>query len=365
MIQAGEIIKTIEATAPLLYQESYDNSGWITGDPEGEVKGVLIALDCTMEVLEDAIHHGENLIITHHPLIFKPLKRLLKGDAVQEMLLKAIRHDIMIYATHTSMDNVYNGVNRELGKRLNLKGIRILRPQYDILRKLVVFVPDQHAEAVRKAMFAAGAGNIGNYDWCSYNTAGQGTFRAGEQTQAFVGAKHHLHFEQEQRVEVVLPLHIESAVVRAMKDAHPYEEVAYDLYALKNQHDRVGSGALGYFEQPMNGNDFLEFIKKQLGIPVLRYAGELPEKISVVAFAGGAGSFLIPDAIKAKADVFLTADLKYHDFFMGQDNILLIDAGHFETEQFTKHLIRDLLIKNFSNFAVRISQVNTNPVKYY
>lgn len=365
MMKAKEIVHLIERIAPKAYQESYDNSGWITGDPEAEVAGVLVALDMTMEVLDDAINNGENLIITHHPLIFKPLKRLVKGNAVQDMLLKAIRNDVMIYAAHTNLDNAWEGVNRKLADVLGLTEFRILSPISEVLEKIVVFVPEKQADQVRQAMFAAGAGNIGEYDSCSYNLKGKGSFRAGENANPFVGETNELHFEAEERVETIVPQFMRASVINAMKQAHPYEEVAYDVYPLLNEHERIGAGAIGRFENAVSTDDFLKMIKEKLGTKVLKYSGKKPETIKTVAISGGAGSFLIGQAIKGKADVYLTADLKYHDFFMAEDKILLVDAGHFETEQFTKHLIRDILIENFSNFAVRISQVNTNPVNYY
>ena len=365
MLKAGEVVKKLESIAPLSYQESYDNSGWITGDPDEEVQAVLVALDLTMEVLEDAIENGENLIITHHPLIFKPISQLVKGDPVQEMLMKAIKHDIMIYAAHTNLDNAWDGVNRELANRIGLQNFRILQSHSDILKKLVVFVPENYAEDVRSAIFKAGAGNIGDYDSCSYNLQGRGSFRAGENADPFAGEKEEYHFEAEQRIETVVPVHLLDDVLTAMEQAHPYEEVAHDVFPLDNKHDRVGAGALGELPEELPTEDFLQMIKEKLDVKILRYAGNLPDKIKNVAVSGGAGSFLIRDAIGAKADVFITADLKYHDFFQAGNRILLVDAGHFETEQFTKHLIRDLLTENFSNFAVRISQVNTNPVNYF
>ena len=365
MITAGDVIQKIESVAPLSYQESYDNSGWITGDPQQQVQGVLVALDMTMEVLEDAIKNGENLIITHHPLIFKPINQLVKGDPVQDILIKAIRHDIMIYAAHTNLDNAWEGVNRELVKKLGMENFRILQARPGILKKLVVFVPENYAEDVRTAIFKAGAGNIGDYDSCSYNLQGKGSFRAGENADPFTGEKQQYHFEAEQRVETIVPFHLLSEVLSAMMQAHPYEEVAYDVYPLENKHDRVGAGAIGELSEDLNPEEFFKIIKEKLDAKVLRYSGVLPEKIKKIAFSGGSGSFLIQDAIRAQADAYVTADLKYHDFQQAADKILLVDAGHFETEQFTKHLIRDILIENFSNFAVRISQVNTNPVNYY
>lgn len=364
-IKAYQIADVIESIAPLNYQESYDNSGWIVGTPQKEVEGVLISLDMTLDVVDEAIDSGCNLIITHHPLIFKPLKKVIAGNQVDDIVMKAIRHDIMIYSTHTSMDNAWHGVNAELASRLDLQDFKILRPLEQVLKKVVVFVPEDYANTVREAMFAAGAGAIGEYDSCSYNLRGRGSFRAGENANPFVGDKQELHFESEERVETVVPEHLLNPVVNAMEQAHPYEEVAYDIYPLENKHDRAGAGAIGEFRQSMPKEDFLDFVKDRLQISQIRYGGYENDKIGKVAVAGGAGSFLIPDAIKSGADVFITADLKYHDFFRGEGKILLVDAGHYETEQFTKHLLRDLLIKNFSNFAVRISQVNTNPVKYH
>ncbi|MFO8054456.1 MAG: Nif3-like dinuclear metal center hexameric protein [Bacteroidales bacterium] len=365
MITAKEVTDKIESYAPLDYQESYDNAGWVIGDPERPVEGVLIAIDMTMEVLDDAILHGENLIITHHPLLFKPLRRLLQGDLLSAIISKAIKHDIMIYSAHTNIDNAWRGVNRELSDRLGLLRYRVLRPGQGILKKLVVFVPDAYADKVRQAVFSAGAGEIGDYAGCSYNLQGKGSFLPGEHSDPFVGKKGKLHFEPEQRVETIFPKHLQHTVTEAMLKAHPYEEVAFDIYPLENLHERTGFGGIGEFKEPMLVDDFLELVKTKLQTPCLRYSGPKEKKIQRVALCGGAGQFLIRDAIQAKADVFLSGDLKYHDFFRAEKQIVIVDAGHFETEQFTKDLFHAILIENFSTFAVRISQVNTNPVNYF
>lgn len=365
MTKAKEVASKIEALAPPAYQESYDNAGWMCGDPEKEVSSVLVAVDMTMEVLDEAIRNGDSLIITHHPLIFMPLRNLTAGNMINDILLKAVRNGIAIYAAHTNLDNSREGVNRRLADVLGLQNFKILKPSSDILKKLVVFVPEDHAERVRKAMFEAGAGKIGEYDSCSYNIRGEGSFRAGENADPFVGEKARLHYEPEQRIETIVPLHLVTKAVKAAINVHPYEEVAYDIYPLENVHEGIGAGGLGELIEGLDHEQFMDMVKEKLGAKVIRYSGSKPSKIKKVALAAGAGSFLIQDAIHSGADVFLTADLKYHDFFMAENKILLADAGHYETEQFTKHLIRDVLIENFSNFATRISEVNTNPVNYY
>ncbi len=365
MTKAKEVVAKIEALAPRAYQETYDNAGWMCGDPEKEVSSAVVAVDMTMEVLEDAIKNGDNLIVIHHPLIFKPIRNLTAGNMINDIILKAVRHEISIYAAHTNLDSAWGGVNRKLASILGLQDFSILRPSPDLLKKLVVFIPEDHAENVRKAMFDAGAGEIGEYDSCSYNIRGEGSFRAGNNADPFVGEKDKLHYEPEQRVETIVPQHLLAKVVEAAIKAHPYEEVAYDIYALENAHERVGAGGFGKLEKELDFEQFLDMVKEKLRVKVIRFSGKKPDKIKKVALAGGAGSFLITDAIRSGADVFLTADLKYHDFFMADDKIMLVDAGHYETEQFTKHLIRDVLIENFSNFATRISEVSTNPVNYY
>jgi dinuclear metal center YbgI/SA1388 family protein len=350
--------------APVPLQESYDNSGLLIGRPEDEIDKALISLDLTMEILDEAIQGNFGLVITHHPLIFTGLKRLTGKSETERLVMKAVKHSIAIYAIHTNLDNVHNGVNAVLSDKLGIKKTSILRPVKGILNKLVTFCPCDDADRVREAMFAAGAGNIGNYDSCSYNLEGYGTFRAGEGTDPYVGEQGKLHQETEVRIEVVFPKHISGRLIHALKDAHPYEEVAYDIYPLNNEHDHVGAGMIGKLDEPVSEPDFIKMIKTALGSEFIRHSPLLSKEISKVAVCGGSGSFLIQDAIRAGADAFVTGDMKYHQFFESEGKILIIDAGHYETEQFTKELIYNTLNEKFPTFALRISQINTNAVRY-
>lgn len=357
-----DIIEVIEFTAPLQLQESYDNSGLLTGHPLNEANGALITLDVTEAVIDEAIGKGLNLIIAHHPVIFKALKRINGNNEVERCVIKAIRHDIALYAAHTNLDNVSQGVNAMLCSKLGIGNTKILSPVQGILRKLVVFVPENYANQVRQAMFDAGAGQIGNYDSCSFNLSGAGTFRAGEGTLPFVGEKGVLHTEKETRIETIIPSYLESKVMNAVFSTHPYEEVAWDSYALTNQAPVFGAGMIGLLEKEMHETEFLNKVKDILGSACIKYSPLTGKKVRKIAVCGGSGNFLITDAMRTGADVFLTGELKYHDYFLAEGKILLVEAGHFETEQFTKELLYQVVKEKFPTFALQISSINTNPV---
>lgn len=359
-----EVISVLEEHAPKAWQESYDNSGLLIGEPDREIEKVLIALDLTMEVFDEALKEDAGLIISHHPLIFSGLKSLTGKNEVEKIVMKAIKHDVAIYAIHTNLDNVLHGVNGMLSSKLGIDNPRILRPLQGHLSKLVTFCPLKHAPSVREALFSAGAGHIGNYDSCSYNLEGIGTFRAGEGTEPFVGKKGELHEEAEVRIEVIFPDHITQQLLQSMKDAHPYEEVAYDIYPLKNELPDAGAGIIGNLPEPMDEAAFISLLKTALGSPVIRHSKFLGKKVRTIAACGGAGIFLIRDAIASGADAFITGDMKYHQFFEAEGKLLIADAGHYETEQFTKELIYNILNEKFPTFALRISQINTNAVHY-
>ena len=358
-----EITNVLEEYAPLALQESYDNAGLLTGSPDREISKVLITLDVTNEVMDEAIQQKCEMIIAHHPLIFKPLKRLTGDDETQQLIIKAIKNDIALYAVHTNMDNVINGVNGILAKKLGLKNTRILAVREDGLKKLVTFCPDDYAAKVREAIFSAGAGHIGNYDSCSYNLKGEGTFRGLEGTNPFVGKKGELHIEKEIRIETIVPDHKLNAVINAMLEAHPYEEVAYDIYPLDNNNNNTGAGIIGEPEAETEEKEFLEKVKNVLKANIIRHTSFIGKKVKKVAICGGSGSFLIQQAFLSGADIFITADIKYHDFFGYEGKMVIADAGHYETEQFTKELIYSILKEKFPNFALLISEVNTNPVR--
>jgi len=365
MVHLKEIIRVLERRAPLSFQESYDNSGLQVGDPSMEISGALIALDITEEVLDEARRLDFNLVLSHHPLIFGGLKSLAGRTPTERMVARAIREDLALYSGHTNFDAMDDGVNARLASRLGLNNTRILDPVRGHLKKLVVFVPHEQLEEVRSAIFEAGAGHIGDYDCCSYSLQGEGTFRAGDESNPYVGEKGELHLEPESRLETILPGHLAGRVVQAMVQAHPYEEVAYDLYPLDNRYDRAGSGMIGMLEEPMEEVMFLNFLKDRFEVPVIRHSRLLGKPVKKVALCGGAGSFLLAKAKSAGADVFVTGDLKYHQFFEAEDRLVLMDIGHYESEQFTRELFYDVLQKNFPKFAVRLSETVTNPIKYY
>ena len=360
-----EILSCLTQVAPLSWQEGYDNAGLLVGDENAEVSKALIALDVTEALVDEAIAKSCNLILSHHPLIFRGLKHLTPKSSIERAVMKAIKNDIAIISLHTNLDNSCLGVNRRLGEMLGLKNLHILQPMNGRLMKLVVFCPADYAEKVRLAMFEAGAGRIGNYDSCSFNAAGQGSFRAGEATHPFVGEQGNLHFENEIRIETIVPDHLLNRVVSAMLKEHPYEEVAYDVYQLQNEFPLAGSGMIGEFETEMSETDFLNRVGEIIGTPCLRHSALTGRMIKRVALCGGAGAFLLGDAKRTHADAFLSADMKYHDFFEPDGDILMVDGGHFETEQFTKELIRDLIKENFSTFAAEIAETNTNSVHYF
>jgi dinuclear metal center YbgI/SA1388 family protein len=363
----ADVILELERIAPCELQESYDNAGLITGQYDAPLTGVMCTLDCTEAVVMEAVQKGCNLVVAHHPIVFRGLKRLNGNNHVERAVIAAIKNDIAIYAIHTNLDNVlHRGVNERIAQQIGLRAdsLRILAPMRERLMKLTTFVPIDQAERVREAIFTAGAGRIGQYDECSFNTEGLGTFRAGQGTNPFVGKHGERHTEAEQRIEVILPRHLENAVMNALREAHPYEEIAYDLIPLLNQWQEAGSGLLGELPEPMPVADFLKHVKTSMQVSQLRFAEGDGRLINKVAVCGGAGSFLIGKALR-QADAYLTSDIKYHEFFEAENSLLLCDLGHFESEKFTISLISEIIRGKFPNFAVLLSETETNPVKYY
>ncbi len=365
-MKVSEVMQALEDFAPLAYQESYDNSGLQVGSPEDEVQGVLLALDVTEAVVAEAIEKGCNMIIAHHPLIFNGIKQITGRHYTGRIIKTAIKHDIHIYAAHTNMDNVRNGVNHIIANQLELTGTSILAPQTGNLLKLYTYVPEQDAGKVRDALFAAGAGYVGNYGECSFNTPGTGTFRPGANTNPVIGkANGDREWVKEVKIEVLLPPHIQSAVLNALKNSHPYEEVAYELIALQNINQETGAGMVGYLPAPMEPGAFLKYLKERMNCACIRHTAMPAGHIHKVAVCGGSGSFLLKDAIKTGADVFVTGDFKYHQFFDTDDRIMIADIGHYESEQFTVRIFADILKKKFLNFAPLLSTISTNPINYY
>jgi len=358
------ITDLIEEVAPLSLQEDYDNCGLLIGDKDLEVKGVLLTVDVTEAVIDEAVAGNKNLIIAHHPLIFNGLKSITGKNETERCVAKAIKNNIAIYAAHTNIDNVPEGVSGKMADKIGLINKQILEPKTGMLVKLTTYVPDLHSYRVRKALFDAGAGNIGNYDACSFNTQGNGTFRANQFAQPFVGVSGEFHTEKETKIEVIVPSFNIGRVVDALIAAHPYEEPAYDIYPLNNKLNRVGLGIIGELPEPEDGNAFLQRLKSVFQTGVIRYTNLFDKKISKVALCGGAGSSLLQQAIAKNADIFVSGDFKYHEFFETNGKITIADIGHFESEQFTKDIFYEIITKKMPTFAVQISDIKTNPINY-
>jgi len=364
VLKIKEIVAAIEEFAPVALQESWDNSGLLVGDRETEINSAVITIDVTEAVVDDAISHGDGLIISHHPPIFSGLKRINGSNETERILIKAIRNNIAIFSAHTNIDVVRNGVSWRMAKKLDLQNLETLVPQQGLLKKLVVFVPVSYSDAVRNALFEAGAGHIGNYDSCSFSLKGNGSFRGDETTNPFVGDPENLHFEDEIRIETIFPSYLQPSIIRKMIDVHPYEEVAYDIYPLENIHQQVGLGVVGNLSEEIPTIEFLQKLKTTFHCDAIRHTSVIKEKVSKVALVGGAGSSFLKNAIHCNADVFVTGDFKYHQFFDAENKILIADIGHYESEQFTKELFYEIVTNKFSKFALRLSKVQTNPVKY-
>ncbi|RZK53446.1 MAG: Nif3-like dinuclear metal center hexameric protein [Pedobacter sp.] len=364
-MKLAEITNFLENIAPLNYQEDYDNAGLIVGNANDEIHAALVALDCTEQIIDEAIAKNCNLIITHHPIVFKGLKKFNGKTYVEKVVLKAIKNNIALYAIHTNLDHVAHGVSGEICKRLGIQNAKILAPKNNLLKKLVTFCPTAQADEVRNALFAAGAGAISNYSECSFNAEGTGTFKGGEGANPFVGEVGLQHREAEVRIETIFKVQDERKVLLALLENHPYEEVAYDIYALTNRLDNVGAGMVGWLPQEMDNVDFLNLVKQRMNAKVIRHTALLPKKIKKVAVCGGSGSFLLKDAIAAGADAFITADFKYHEFFDAEQKLVICDIGHYESEQFTSNLLIDNIQEKFPNFAIRLTEHNTNPINYF
>lgn len=359
-----EITNYLESIAPLEYQESYDNAGLILGNPSDEITGALITLDVTEKVVDEAIKDGFKLIISHHPLIFHAIKKINGKSDLEKSLIKAVKNDIAIYASHTNLDSVTGGVNSKICEKLGLINCKVLSPVKGNLKKLVTFIPSDHFEKVQKAIFDAGAGHIGNYDSCGYSVEGVGSFRGNESTNPFVGEKGQLHLEQEKRFETIFHSHIQGKVINALLESHPYEEVAYDIYPLDNMMPATGMGMIGELKNAMDERDFLLLTKDIFKSGAVRHSPLLSKPVKKIAVCGGSGGFLIKQAIALNADMFITADLKYNQFFDAEGKIVIADIGHYESEQYTKEVIYELLTKKFPKFAIRLSEINTNPINY-
>lgn len=360
-----DVITSLEAMAPPSLEEGYDNTGLITGDENAECTGILISLDAASAVVDEAKEKNCNLIVSHHPIVFSGLKKITGKNYVQKAVINAIKNDIALYAIHTNLDNVINGVNGKIAELLELKNISVLAPKEGQLKKLYTFVPVTDADKVRQAIFDAGGGHIGKYEECSFNADGFGTFKGGLDTDPYVGKPGKLHRENEIKIEVIFPGWLEGRILKNLLAAHPYEEVAYDIVRLENRFSSIGSGVIGELKEPATENGFLTTLKEKFKLNLIRHTELLNKPVSKVAVCGGAGSFLISSALAAGADIFITSDIKYHEFFDANDKIVVADIGHYESEQFTINLLQEFLEQKFPTFAVLKTEVNTNPVRYF
>ncbi len=365
MTKIKDIIDSLEDWAPKSYAESYDNPGLIVGDPAVEVKGVLVSLDCTEEIVDEAVEKGCNLIVSHHPIVFKGLKKLTGSNYVERTVIKAIQSGVALYAIHTNLDNVYTGVNKMIADKIGLSNTKILSPKSGELEKIEVFVPSDHSDTLREAIFAAGGGEIGEYSKCSFNVDGTGTFLPGEGSDPYSGQKGTMEEADEVKIEIMYPMYLRRKVLSAMRNSHPYEEVAYYLHPLSNENQFLGSGMVGELDSEMDLNSFLEYLKDSMELSLIRHTKDVGKKIRRVAICGGAGSFLLAAAKGVAADIFITGDFKYHEFFDAENEIVIADIGHYESERFTVDLLANNIRKKFSTFATHFTEVNTNPIHYF
>lgn len=364
-MEIKEIIAAIEGFAAPELQEEWDNTGLLIGNDSWDCSGVLCSLDVTVAVVKEAVEKRCNLIVAHHPIIFKGLKRITGKNYVEAIVIEAIKNNIAIYAAHTALDNVGPGVNGKIAEKLGLKNCKIFAPKAQTLHKLITFVPDERAEEVRQALFAVGAGHIGMYSECSFNSQGTGTFKARADADPYVGEIGKQHQEEETKIETVFPAHLEGQVVNALIEAHPYEEVAYDIFAMENTHKGIGAGIIGELEAEVSEKDFLQQLQNIFKTPCIRHTPLLQTGVKKVAVCGGSGAFLIKQAARHGAQFYITADVKYHEFFDAEAKLVIADVGHWESEQYTVELLHDVIAGKFPTFAVRKTGVATNPVQYF
>lgn len=360
-----DVISLLEELAPLSYTEDFDNTGLLVGDKNDTVSGILVTLDTLESVIDEAISNNCNLILSFHPIVFSGLKKLTGRNYVERTVIKAIKNNIAIFAIHTALDNSWNGVNAMICDKLKLQKRKILIPKNNTIQKLTTYVPLKSVDKVRDSLFNSGAGNIGNYSNCSFNIEGTGSYMGNDESNPVIGKKGELRFEKEVQIGITYQKHVQSSVLKALFNSHPYEEVAYEIITLENNNQQIGMGMIGELDVPLNENDFLKFLKENMKTKCVRHSKLNQNTISKIAVLGGSGSFAINAAKQAGADAFVTADLKYHDFFNAENSILLADIGHYESEQFTKELLVSFLNKKITTFAVLLSQINTNPITYY
>ena len=360
-----EILAVLEEMAPLGYAEDFDNVGLLVGNSNQDISGVLVCHDALENVIDEAVAKECNLVVCFHPILFTGIKKITGKNYVERAILKAIKNDVAIYAVHTALDNHQKGVNKIFCDALGLINSKVLIPKENYIQKLVTFTIPENVEKLRNALFEAGAGTIGNYEDCSFNSKGIGTYMGNENSNPAIGSRFEFVETEEIKIEVTFEKHLQGKILKALLNNHVYEEVAYELYKLENKHQNIGLGRIGEFEYPRSENEFLQLVKEKLQCDGIRHSVFTGKPIKKVAVLGGSGSFAIKNAINSGADAYLTADLKYHQFYEAENQLLLADIGHFESERYTKNYIVDYLKEKITNFAIILSEENTNPVKYF
>lgn len=365
-----ELIKYLEDWAPPGAAWEKDNVGLLVGSGDEKIENIFLSLELTGEVLEQALKKNCNFIFTHHPLIFNPVKNLdVNKNPNSKLIYKLIKNDINLFSAHTNLDFTKDGVSFTLAKKLKLNKITFLKNEESNQFKVVVFLPETNLDEVASAMFNQGAGIIGEYNNCSFRTNGIGTFKGSANSNPFIGKKENFEKANEVRLEVLVDSWKLNKVINAMLKSHPYEEPAYDIYPLRNKNVNYGAGAIGELDNEMNVNEFLKHVEKSLLLSNFRFVNGNKRRIKKVAVCGGSGSELLNDAISKNADVFITADIKYHTFHDAKNKILLIDAGHYETEvvilKIVEEKIKKLIKEKKENIKVYKYSSSTNPVKFY
>ncbi|WP_185851127.1 Nif3-like dinuclear metal center hexameric protein [Blattabacterium cuenoti] len=364
-ILVKHIAEKLEIFAPIEYAESYDKIGLIVGSYDQEVKKIMITLDLTEEVFSESMDKKCNLIISFHPILFKPIKSLIGNNYSERVLISALKNNISVYVIHTNLDVIWDGTHSYISKLLKLTKEEVLFPKEGSIKKLTTYVPYSYSEKVRNALFNAGAGNISNYSHCSYNVDGYGTFMGNDKTKPFLGKKGYFHMEKEMCINVIFPTHKLHSIKHALFNSHPYEEVSYEIYKIENINPYLGIGRIGLLEEEMNEYDFLHYLKRKMSLSCMRHSIFTGKNIKNVSIIAGSGSFGIEKSIEMKADVFISSDFKYHDFFKSNQQILIVDIGHYESEKSNKYLLKYFLDKKFIHIPIYESEIDTNPVKYF
>lgn len=360
----SDVIGYLEELTPLAYAEEFDNVGLLVGNKENKCSGILVCHDALEEVIDEAVAKNCNLVVCFHPILFSGLKKITGKNYVERSIIKAIKNDIAIFAIHTALDNNRQGVNQILCDTLGLINSKILIPKQNYIYKLTTYVPKNHANELKQILFKAGAGSVGNYDECSFSSHGIGSFKGNKLSNPTIGKPSVYQEVDEIKLEFIFEKHLKQNILNTLIQNHPYEEVSYEVILLENELQNVGMGMIAELPEEMDEKEFLLMVKEKTATGGIRHSNFLNKKIKKVAVLGGSGSFAIQSAKAQKADAFITADLKYHDYYQSEKSILLADIGHFESERYIKNYIVEFLKKKITIFAIILSEINTNPVNY-